>query len=81
MVMHSQQGDVQIKLLNVAYVPGVQFNLFSLHAVMQKCHFTLDAEGVPWAGRRGDVWGDVATKRTEHHLGKVGVRLEVQRAW
>ena len=34
MVMHNQQGDVQIKLLNVAYVPGVQFNLFSLHAVM-----------------------------------------------
>ena len=33
------------------------------------------------AGGRGDVWGDVATKRTEHHLGKVGVRLEVQRAW
>ena len=38
-------------------------------------------ETARWAGRRGDVWGDVATKRTEHHLGKVGVRLEVQRAW
>ena len=46
MVMHSQQGDVQVKLLNVAYVPAVQFNLFSLHAVMPKCSISLDAEGV-----------------------------------
>ena len=46
MIMHSKHGDVQVKLLNVAYVPGVQFNLFSLHAVMQKCPVTLDAEGV-----------------------------------
>ena len=46
MIMHSKHVDVQIKLLNVAYVPGVHFNLFSLHAVMQKCHVTLDAEGV-----------------------------------
>ena len=46
MVMHSQQGDVQIKLLNVAYVPGVHFNMFSLHAVMPKCSVSLDAEGV-----------------------------------
>ena len=45
MVMHSQQGDVQVKLLNVAYVPGVRFNLFSLHAVMPKCPVTLDADG------------------------------------
>ena len=44
--MHSQQGDVQIKLLNVAYVPGVHFNMFSLHAIMPKCSVSLDAEGV-----------------------------------
>ena len=46
MVMHSQQGNVQVKLLNVAYVPGVRFNLFSLHAVTPKCSVLLDAEGV-----------------------------------
>ena len=45
MVMHSQQGDVQVKLLNVAYVPGVRFILFALHAVMPKCLVTLDADG------------------------------------
>ena len=45
MVMHSQQGDVQVKLLNVAYVPAVEFNLFSLHAIMPKCSVSLDAEG------------------------------------
>ena len=45
MVMHSQQGNVQVKLLNVAYVPGVRFNLFSLHAVTPKCPVTLDADG------------------------------------
>ena len=46
MIMHSKHGDVQVKLLNVAYVPGVQFNLFSLHAVMPKCSVSFDAEGV-----------------------------------
>ena len=46
MIMHSKHGDVQVKLLNVAYVPGVRFNLFSLHAVMPKCSVSLDAEGV-----------------------------------
>ena len=46
MIMHSKHGDVQVKLLDVAYVPGVQFNLFSLHAVMPKCSVSLDAEGV-----------------------------------
>ena len=45
MIMHCKQGDVQVKLLDVAYVPGVQFNLFSLHAVMPKCSVSLDAEG------------------------------------
>ena len=46
MIMHSKHGDVQVKLLDVAYVPGVRFDLFSLHAVMPKCPVTLDAEGV-----------------------------------
>lgn len=36
MVMHSRQGDVQVKLLDVAHVPGVRFNLLSLHAVMPR---------------------------------------------
>ena len=44
--MHCKQGDVQVKLLDVAYVPGFRFNLFSLHAVMPKCSASLDAEGV-----------------------------------
>ena len=46
MTMRCKQGDVQVKLLDVAYVPGVQFNLFSLHAVMPKCSVSLGAEGV-----------------------------------
>ena len=46
MIMHCKQGDVQVKLQDVAYVPGVQFNLFSLHVVMPKCSVSLDAEGV-----------------------------------
>ena len=45
MVMHSPQGDVQVKLLDVAYAPGVRFNLFSLHAVMPKHSVTLNADG------------------------------------
>ena len=36
---------------------------------------------MPWTGERGNVWGDVATRRTERHLGEMGVRLEAQRAW
>ena len=28
MIMHCKQSDVQVKLLDVAYVPGVQYNLF-----------------------------------------------------
>ena len=46
LIMHCKQGDVQVKLLDVAYVPGVQFNMFSLHAIMPKCSVSLDAEGV-----------------------------------
>ena len=33
LVIHSPRCDVQVGLLDVAYVPGVRFNLFSLHAV------------------------------------------------
>ena len=44
-VMHSPQCEVQVRLLDVAYVPGVRFNLFSLHAVMLKCPVTLDCQG------------------------------------
>ena len=50
MIMHCKQGNIQVKLLDVAYVPGVQFNLFSLHAVMPKCTVSLDAEGVHMLG-------------------------------
>ena len=50
MVMHSQQGDVEVKLLDVAYVPGIRFNLFSLHAVMPKCPVTLNANGAHLLG-------------------------------
>ena len=31
--------------MNVAYVPGVRFNLFSLHAVTPKCPVTINADG------------------------------------
>ena len=47
MIMHCKQGDVRVKLLDVAYVPALQFNLFSLNAAMPKCSVSLDAEGVP----------------------------------
>ena len=43
--MNSAGGDVHVKLLNVAYVPGLRFNLFSLHAVMPICGAALDAKG------------------------------------
>ena len=32
-------------------------------------------------GERGNVWGDIATRRTERHLREISVRLEAQRAW
>ena len=35
LLMHCQVGDTHARLTNVAYVPVVQFNLFSLHAVCQ----------------------------------------------
>ena len=37
-------------------------------------------KGVPWTGEHGNVWGDVATRRTERHLGEMAVYLEAQRA-
>ena len=46
LITRCAKGDVHVKLLGVAYVPGVQFNLFSLRAVMPKCSVTLDAIGV-----------------------------------
>ena len=45
LVIHRAQGDVQLKPLDVAYVPGIPFNLFSLHAVMPVHKVTLNAEG------------------------------------
>ena len=46
MVMHCAKGDVQFRLLNVSYVPGVISNLFSLHAVVQMHEITLISDGV-----------------------------------
>lgn len=52
MVRHSLQRDVDVMLLDVAFVPGVRFNLFSLHAVVPKCPVTLDAKGAHMLNRR-----------------------------
>ena len=43
--MHCAKGNVQVLLLNVVYVTGVTFNLFSLNAVMQMHEITLNLEG------------------------------------
>ena len=50
LLMHCQGGDTHVRLTNVAYVPGVQLNLFSLHAVMSKCRVTMDTKGVNMLG-------------------------------
>ena len=50
LLMHCQGGDTHARLTNVAYVSGVQFNLFSLHAVMSKCRVTVDTKGVHMLG-------------------------------
>ena len=50
LLMHCQGGDTHVRLTNVAYVPGVQLNLFSLHAVMSKCRATMDTKGVHMLG-------------------------------
>ena len=59
-IIHFKQGHAQVKLLDVANVPGVQFNPFSLYAVMPKCAVSLNAEGVHmvdgvWSILRGDA--------------------------
>ena len=50
LLMYCQGSDTHVRLTNVAYVPGVQFNLFSLHAVMSKCRVTMDTKGVHMLG-------------------------------
>ena len=35
----------KFRLLDLAYVPGVRFNRFSLHAAMHTCPVTLDVWG------------------------------------
>ena len=50
LLMHCPGGDTNVRLMNVAYVPGVQFNLFPLHAVMSKCRVTMDTKGVHMLG-------------------------------
>ena len=59
LLMQCQEGNTHLRLTNVAYVPGVQFNLFSLHAVMSKCRVTMDTEGVYM------LWGSVSSVRRE----------------
>lgn len=46
MTMQSQPGDVQLKLLDLEYVPGVKFNMFSLHGVVSECPVSLEPDGV-----------------------------------
>ena len=69
MVKHSPQCDVRVRILDVAYVPCVRFNLFSLHAVMLICPVTLDSHGAHLLDGqlsfiRKDVISDVDATRT-----------------
>ena len=48
--MHGAKGDLHEKRLDVAYVPGVKLNLFSLQAVIFKCSVTLNANGAHMLG-------------------------------
>ena len=50
LLMHCQGGYTHVRLTSVAYVLGVQLNLFSLHAVMSKCRVTMDNKGVHMLG-------------------------------
>ena len=50
LAIHCAKADVDVKLSDVAYVPGVKLNLFPPHAVMHKCNVTLDANGVHTLG-------------------------------
>lgn len=45
-LMHCPGGDTHVRLLNVAYVPELAFNRFSLHMVRPKCRVTMRAEEV-----------------------------------
>ena len=44
-IFHSNT-DVRVTMEDVAVVPGLDFNLFSLHAVQEKCPIMLDHQGV-----------------------------------
>ena len=57
LLMHCQGGDTHVRLTNVAYARGVQFNLFSLHAVMSKCRVTMATKGVHM------LWGSSFVRR------------------
>lgn len=48
--MHCAQGNVHVKLLNVASVFSLEFNLFYLHAVTPKCSVIMDGSGVHMLG-------------------------------
>ena len=44
LVMHCALGDVHVRPLDVACVPGIQLNSFSLYAVMPVLKATLNDE-------------------------------------
>lgn len=50
--MHNGGGVIDATLTNVAYVPGVRFNLCSMHGVMPKYNEMLDSAGVHLLGGR-----------------------------
>lgn len=52
LVVHSAGGVIYGTLTNVAYVPRVRFNLFSLYGVLPKCNATLDSAGMHLLGGR-----------------------------
>ena len=45
LVVHCAQGDVQIRVLDVAYVPGVQLNIFPAARSRVDAQKMLNAEG------------------------------------
>ena len=50
LTMWCAKNDIDVKLLGVAYVPGLRSNLFSLHAVKPNCSVTLGADGAYMLG-------------------------------
>lgn len=52
LAMHNGGGVIDATLTNVAYVPGVRFNLCSMHGVMPKYNEMLDSAGVHLLGGR-----------------------------